>query len=101
MHCVCVCARALFLLLVYVCIVCVQGYKSMLEFDETHIRALIRRGQCFAYIGEYEEAQTDFRRALEVDAANQDALAWLESVGKLIKKQEKKELAMAVKMFAS
>jgi superkiller protein 3 len=53
---------------------CLTAYRALLEKYPNHIEANLGLGKALLGIGKYKDAQIQFQKVLEQDAANQDAI---------------------------
>ena len=62
-----------------------------LDIDPKNVKALFRRGKCYAQLGEIDEAKEDFDRVLELQPDNKDAVRELRALKSQFAAQRKKE----------
>jgi len=70
-----------------------------LAIDPDHVKALFRRGKCYAQLNALDEAKADFDRVLQLQPDNTDAKRELRNLAPLFAKLRKKEAKKFAGMF--
>eukprot|EP00301_Raphidiophrys_heterophryoidea_P000238 c10120_g1_i2.p4 GENE.c10120_g1_i2~~c10120_g1_i2.p4 ORF type:complete len:111 (+),score=39.80 c10120_g1_i2:1219-1551(+) len=73
--------------------------NKVLETDAKNTKALYRRAQAFAGLGEFKKAQTEFQNILVDDPTNTGVRAELTRLQQQMIADEKRERALFAKMF--
>jgi AH receptor-interacting protein len=71
---------------------CIEHVNSILEFQPNHVKALFRRAKAYAAVYNYDGAQADFRKCVELDTSLRNEVnVQLEHLKKVKEKHEKEE----------
>jgi tetratricopeptide (TPR) repeat protein len=70
-----------------------------LAIDPDNVKALFRRGKCYAQLNELDEAKADFERVLQLQPENSDAKRELRSLRGAFEKLRKREQKKFAGMF--
>merc|ERR550537_40774 len=77
----------------------VKDCTKALELDGSSVKGLFRRGQAYTKLEFFEEAEGDFKKALEAEPANRDVRAEYKRLKVLQKAQNQKEMKLFGNMF--
>ena len=69
----------------------IESCGKVIELDHTNVKALFRRGSCWVEFEEYESAQRDLDKALELDPNNAEIKRELAKLKKKKQEQDKKD----------
>ena len=74
--------------------------NKVIEQDAKHTKALFRRGKAYNALDNWDDAMTDLKKVLELDAASADAKAEMAVLQKKISEHNKKEKSLFNNMFS-
>ncbi|GLT49524.1 hypothetical protein SLA2020_230760 [Shorea laevis] len=73
---------------------------KVLELDSKNVKALYRRAQAYIHLAEFEVAEVDIKRALEIDPDNRDVRAVYKLLKEKVREYNKKDAQFYGSIFA-
>jgi len=77
----------------------VANCSKVLDIDPNNVKALFRRSQGYMYRSDFIEAESDIKKAHDLEPANRDVIAQYKKLKQVMKQWDKKDAALYSNIF--